>query len=67
MRYDTKVMVSVTYRLVLSRDTTGLSFKFISYVEVMISGNCVHCSSKPFVQKALNVKRQKYKTVFKQY
>ena len=30
----------------------------------MLSGNCVHRSSKPFVLKELNVKRQKYKTVF---
>ena len=30
----------------------------------MISGNCTHRSSKPFVQKELNIKWQKYKTVF---
>ena len=48
----------VTCRLLLSRHITGPSFKFISYVEVMISGNCVHCSSKPFMQKELTIKRQ---------
>ena len=48
----------VTCCLLLSRDITGPSFKFISYVEVMISGNCVHCSSKSFMQKELNIKRQ---------
>ena len=42
----------------LLRDITGPSFKFISYLEVIISGNCVHCSSIPFMQKELNVKRQ---------
>ena len=54
----------VMYRLLLSKFITGPSFNFIPYVEVKIPGRCAHPSSKPFMYKEVNVKRQKYKTIF---